>query len=200
MRLRVHGQRFFDTFSRLAHIITECARLQTRLLAEPDHRGELAAEVAALEQEAALLRDEVVTDMGEVAAPPLDRTDVHLLASRLHGMVTLLDDHARRVQTLEPVPAPEPLLELAEVLARAARRLETSVALLQERDGGGKGALEMERLEDEGDAISDAGVEALFTGSPDPRTALVWKDLYDALTDAIHRCRDTETVVRRVVR
>ncbi|HEX2095335.1 MAG TPA: DUF47 family protein [Longimicrobiaceae bacterium] len=200
MRLRVQGQRFFDTFSRLAHILTECTRLQARLLAEPDRRGELVAEVSALEQEAARLREEVVADMGEVASPPLDRTDVHLLASRLYGMVELLDNHARRVHALDPVPAPEPLANLGNVLVRAARRLEITVALLKERDKRESQGLEMERLEEEGDAISDAAVEALFTGSPDPMAALIWKDLYDALTDAIHRCRDTEGVVRRVVR
>ncbi|HEX7239722.1 MAG TPA: DUF47 family protein [Longimicrobiaceae bacterium] len=200
MRLRVLGQRFFDTFSRLANILTECARLQARLLAEPDRGGELVSEISTLEREASRLREEVVADMEKVPIPPVDRTDVHLLATSLYGMVALLDGNARQVHTLEPGHAPEPVERLAEILVRAARRLEITVALLTERDKRGETGAEMERLEHEGDAISDAAVEALFAGSPDPLEAAKWKDLYDALTDAIHRCRDTESIVRRVVR
>lgn len=200
MRLRVHGQRFFDVFSRLAQLLTECARLQSRLLAEPDHRDELVAEVSALEHEAARLRDGVVVDMEAVVIPPLDRTDVHLLASHLHGMVALLDESSRQVQAMSPGPAPEPVARLSQVLVRAAERLERAVALLKERSQGVEYAAEMERLEEEGDAISDAAVEALFTGSPDPVEALKWRDLYDALNDAIHRCTETESIVRNVER
>lgn len=200
MRLRVHGQRFFDSFSRLAHILTECARLHARLLAEPGQREEIAAEVAALEAEAVRLRSAVVADMDEVAIPPLDRTDVHQLASRLHGMVELLDGNARQVRAMGLGPAPEPVEQLGELLVRAARRVEVAVALLRERERAEGGGAEMERLEAEGDAISDAAVEALFSGSPDPMEALRWKTLYDTLTDAIHRCRDVESMVRNVVR
>jgi len=200
MRLRVHGQRFFDTFSGLARILTECARLQARLLAEPDRRGELVPRVTALEQEAARLRDEVVADMEEVVIPPLDRTDVHLLASHLQGMVALLDESSRQVQAMSLGPAPEPVARLSGVLVRAAERLERAVSLLKERSQGTEYEPEMERLEEEGEAISDAAVEALFVGSPDPMEALKWKDFYDALTDAIHRCMETERVVRNVER
>ncbi|HEX8274798.1 MAG TPA: DUF47 family protein [Longimicrobiaceae bacterium] len=201
MRLRVHGQRFFDTFSRLAHIVTECARLQARLLAEPAIRGELVAEVAALEREASQLREAVVLDIEEVSIPPVDRGDVHRLASSLQGMVALLDENVRQVHTLELGPSPEAVGRLADVLVRAARRLEITVALLVERDTPGAGAAdEMERLGEEADAISDAAVEALFAGSPDPLEAEKWKDLYDALTAAMQGLRQTERMVRNVVR
>lgn len=201
MRLRVHGQRFFDSFSRLAHILTECARLQARILAEPALRAELVAEVAALEREASQLREAVVADSEEVSIPPVDRGDVHRLASSLQGMVALVDENVRQVHTLELGPSPEPVGRLAEVLVRAARRLEVTVALLIERNArGAGGAEEMERLGDEADAISDAAVEALFAGSPEPLEAEKWKDLYDALTAAMHGLRQTERMVRNVVR
>jgi hypothetical protein len=58
----------------------------------------------------------------------------------------------------------------------------------------------MERLGEEADAISDAAVEALFSGSPDPLEAEKWKDLCDALTAAMHGLRQTERMVRNVVR
>lgn len=201
MRLRVHGQRFFDTFSRLAHIVTECARLQARLLEEPERRAELLAEVSALEREASRLREAVVLDIEEVSVPPVDRTDVHRLASGLQGMVALLDENVRRVHTLELGPPPGAAARLAEVLVRAARRLEIAVALLIERDTLGAGAAEeMERLGEEADAIADAAVEALFAGAPDPLEAQKWKDLYDALTAAMHGLRQTERMVRNIVR
>lgn len=200
MRRRVHAERFFETFSRLAHILTECVRLQARLLAEPARRGELVAEVSALESEASRRRAEVLADMEQVIIPPVDRADVHLLASTLHGMVAHLDASVRQVHTLELGSAPEPVSRLAELMVRAARRVEITVTLLNERDKRREGRVEMERLEDEGDAISDAAVEALFAGAPDPLEAQKWKDLYDALTGTIHKLRDTESIVRNVVR
>ena len=49
-------------------------------------------------------------------------------------------------------------------------------------------AIEVKRIEEEGDAIYHEAVGALFEGKPDPLDVIRWKEIYDHLEETIDSC------------
>src|ERR671911_2385785 len=108
MRLLPRDEKFFDMFSAVAAITVESAALLQELLrAEAPRRTAIVDAITRLEHEADQVTHEVVTRLDRVFITPLDREDIHLLASRLDDVMDLIDGTAHRVQMYHAGEAPE---------------------------------------------------------------------------------------------
>src|SRR6185295_9845011 len=116
MRLLPRDEKFFDLFSAVAEFTVAAAGLQQSLLkAEPARRGAIVDQIKRLEHQADQVTHEVVTRLDRVFITPLDREDIHLLASRLDDVLDLIDGTARRVQMFHAGAAPEGAHLMADV-------------------------------------------------------------------------------------
>ena len=59
-------------------------------------------------------------------------------------------------------------------------------------------ALELKRLEEEGDAIYHEAMGALFAETSDPIEVIKWKELYDKLEDSLDQCEDVANVLESI--
>lgn len=198
MRVRSHPERFFQAFSSLAERVTRAAALLGELLAQPERAEEVLAQMAALDHEAAGIRHQVLEDGAAVAVTPLPREDVHQVVSLLADMVGMLADGAGRTQSLHLGTPREPAARLADVVVRAARCIEASVARLRDRDYIDARCHDMEPLAHEGQAIYDHAVEALFAGAPDPVEVIRWKEVYDVLEQAVEQCHRVDQALSSI--
>jgi uncharacterized protein Yka (UPF0111/DUF47 family) len=199
MRLATHPERFFEAFTGLAGRVSRCAALLKELLEDPGHADEVLAQMAELNQEAAALRRQVLTDGAAVAVTPLPREDVHHVASLLCDLVSRLYDAAGRMQSLHLDTPREPAARLADVLVRAARCMEASVAGFRRRDFISARCHDMEPLAHEGQDIYDHAIEELFDGAPDPLEVMRWKEVYDVLEHALEHCQEVENALSSIV-
>lgn len=195
MRLRSHPERFFEAFSALAERVTRAAELLRDLLTDPMRAHDVLARLAVLEHEAAEVRREVLEEGAAVPVAPLPREDVHQVASLLGDLVSTLQDAAHRTRSLHLDTPREPASRLADVVVRASRCLQASVAGLRERSFVAERWTDMEPLAHEGQAIYDSAVEALFDGAPDPVEVIRWKEVYDLLEHTMGQCRAVETAL-----
>ncbi|HYJ79646.1 MAG TPA: DUF47 family protein [Longimicrobiaceae bacterium] len=198
MARHVGSRHFFQVFADLARGASDAARILQRIFAEPHPFTRLLAEITEVERISAQAQRELVAEIDRVTVTPLDREDVHQLASRLGGLVSLLHDTARGVQDLHLTHTREEARALSEVLVRATGSIEKSVGafkrpavLVEQRN-------EMERLSEEGIAIYDRASAALFSGTPDAMDVLRWKDVYDALEHALTQCREVQNMLSSV--
>ena len=98
MRLLPRDEKFFDFFSAVANFTLEAATLLQELLrAEAQRRNAIVDQIKRLEHQADQVTHEVVTRLDRVFITPLDREDIHLLASRLDDVMDLIDGTARRL-------------------------------------------------------------------------------------------------------
>jgi uncharacterized protein len=198
VRLIAHPDRFFDAFSELAQQVTGCARHLHAILSEPARTPELMREMASIGEAAELGRREVIDSIAEVVVTPIDREQVHQLASRLGELVNLLGDAGQRVSDLRLEGSVEPARDLSEVLVRVAGHVELSVSHASQPRLIAARRTELELLVDEGNAIYDRAVSSLFADSVDPVEVLRWKEVYDVLQDAIGQCKEVETIVSSI--
>ena len=129
---------------------------------------------------------------------PIDREDIHLLASRLDDVIDRLDGTARRVVMLHINEVREPAKQMAHVIC--ARGRTTSPKRWRRSSGREVNAhgAEIKQLEEEGDALYHEAVGALFAGTPDPIEVIRWKEMYDTLEIAIDQCMGVANAVHSI--
>ena len=195
-------ERFFDLFAKVATINVEAARALGELFATADaaRRAALVDQIKRLEHDADELTHAVVARLDRSFITPLDREDIHLLASRLDDVIDLIDGIARRSQIFRIGEAPRGAILLAEVIQRAAAELLTAVRVMDR----GKGMTvfdscrEVKRLEEEGDALYHEWLGRLFDDGGDPVNVIKWKELYDTLERTLDSAEDVANVLESV--
>lgn len=201
MRLLPRDARFFDLFTSVASLSVEAAKLQLELLkADQLHRSPLVDAIKRLEHQADEITHEVVTRLDRVFITPLDREDIHLLASRLDDVIDLIDGAARRVQMYQAGESPTGAILLGEVIVRATQALSTAVQSLEKnKDRVVLDAVEqVKRLEEEGDSVYHEWVARLFDGKPDPLVVIKWKEIYDTLENTLDHMEDVGNVLESI--
>src|SRR5689334_24892059 len=137
MRLLPRDEKFFDLFTAVATFTVEAARLQQELLrADHNRRGVIVDQIKRLEHQADQVTHDVVSRLDRVFITPLDREDIHELASRLDDVMDLIDGTARRLLIFHAGVAPEGATLIADVIARATVQLQSGVAALEKNTGG----------------------------------------------------------------
>lgn len=198
MRFIPHDEKFFDLFTALARRLCEATTALHRLFTEPEFRAQHVAAIKQLEHEADDLTRDVVARIDKSFITPLDREDIHLLASRLDDVIDLLDGAARRAVMFGISGRREPAVRLTEILMRAGNVIEVTVGGMQKPRGIAEHSRQMKRLEEEADAVFGDAIADLFSGAPDALEVIKWKEMYDRLEDAVDQCEDVMNVLESI--
>lgn len=198
MRLIPRDEGFFVLFNELAKRLKESARLLNRLLAEPDRLDHYVAAIKTVEHEADVLTHDVRARIDRSFVTPIDREDIHLLATELDDVIDLIDGTARRVAMFHIKESREPAIRLGETILKAADRIEASVAAIKQPAVVSEASRDIKRLEEEGDAIYQEAVGALFLGKPDALEVMKWKEVYDTLERALDQCQGVGHVLESI--
>jgi uncharacterized protein len=201
VRLLPRDEKFFDLFTAVATFTVEAARLQQDLLrAETNRRGVIVDQIKRLEHQADQVTHDVVTRLDRVFITPLDREDIHELASRLDDVMDLVDGTSRRLLIFHAGVAPEGATLIADVIARATVQLQTAVAALEKNTGRTvlDACIQVKRLEEEGDSLYHEWVGRLFEGQPDALQVIKWKEIYDNLEKTLDYIEDAGNVLESI--
>jgi predicted phosphate transport protein (TIGR00153 family) len=198
VRIFPRDEQFFPMFDQMAGHLTACADLIGQLFAEPDRLQELVQKIKDVEHEADQLTHDVNVRIDRSLVTPLDREDIHLLASRLDNVIDLLDGTARRIQMFHVRQMRPEAARLGVVLGKAAREIQAAVAEIKRPKTLHERTRELKRLEEEGDSIYHEAVAALFAGSPDALEVIKWKEIFDKLEDAIDACHQVGNVLESI--
>ena len=198
MRLIPRDEEFFSLFAQIAKRITASAELLSQLFADPSRLDQFCTAIKSLEHEADQLTHEVNQRLDRSFITPLDREDIHVLASSLDNVVDLIDGTARRAAMFRISEAREPARQLADVLVRSGKYIAEAVNSMKQYKVVTRAAREIKKLEEEGDALYHRAVGELFSGGHDALDVMKWKDLYDTLEDAVDECEDVANVLESI--
>ena len=201
MRLLPRDEKFFDLFSAVASFTTEAAGLLQELLrTDAQRRGAIVDQIKRLEHQADQVTHEVVTRLDRVFITPLDREDIHLLASRLDDVIDLIDGTARRLLMFRAGKSPEGAVLIADVIGKAVAELQVAVRALEKNKGGTvlAACVQVKRMEEEGDSLYHEWLGRLFEGHPDPLDVIKWKEIYDNLEKTLDFIEDAANVLESI--
>ena len=118
-RLLPRDEQFFNLFNQLAEHLRTAAQLLDKLFAQPENTTELVRQVKDVEHLADQLTHLINVRIDKSFITPIDREDIHLLASRLDDVIDRLDGTARRVVMLHIDEVREPAKQMAHVIRLA---------------------------------------------------------------------------------
>ena len=197
-RLIPRDEQFFDLFNQLAGHLKTAATLVEKLFAEPERTAELVRQIKDVEHQADVLTHSINVRIDKSFITPIDREDIHLLASRLDDVIDRLDGTARRVVMLHINEVREPAKQMATVICSAADLIAKAVVAIKRPSDVSEYATRIKQLEEEGDAIYHEAVGALFAGKPDPIEVIRWKEVYETLEIAIDQCMGVANAVHSI--
>jgi len=197
-RLLPRDDQFFTLFDQLAGHLATTAKMLDNLFGDASHVSEHVRAIKDIEHKADLLTTTVNQRIDKSFITPIDREDIHTLASRLDDVIDLLDGTARRFEMLHINEVLPPAKQLSGVLCRAANEIQAAVAEMRQPREVNEHVALIKHLEEEGDAIYHEAVGALFAGRPDPLDVIRWKEMYDTLERAIDSCMGVAQVLQSI--
>ncbi len=199
MRLLPREEEFFDLFVAVANRNKEAAQHLRELFdAPPERRTPHVEAIKRLEHEADQVTHEVVNRLDRTFITPLDREDIHQLASDLDDVMDAMDGTARRSQMFHLGAAPQGVQQLTEVIQRMVAVLGEGVARLKKGDDVMRFCIEAKKLEEEGDAIYHESLGRLFERERDAIELIKWKEIYDNLEMTLDQSEDVANVLESI--
>jgi predicted phosphate transport protein (TIGR00153 family) len=131
---------------------------------------------------------------------PIDREDIHALASGLDDIVDEIEYTSRRVILYRVEGPTKHARKMVDVLVRIVASLENAVRSLEKNgDQVLKECVTIHGLENEGDTYHHDAIDELFAEETNPITLLKMKELYAKMERTIDKCEDVSNVLEAIV-
>jgi predicted phosphate transport protein (TIGR00153 family) len=197
--LAPRDREFFDLFEEAGGNIERAASLLEQMLADYPDRSELARDILICEQEGDRITHDIIRRLNETFVTPIDREDIHALASALDDVVDFTEEVADYMG-LYKIEAPmEQAQRQTQILHQAARQIAAAMPRLRGFQDISHYTVEINRLENDGDRVTREAMGALFDNGIDPMVVIRWKDIYERLESAIDATEQVANILETVV-
>ena len=193
---------FFGLFSRHAELTVQAARSLEGML---DRLGDAEAEstrIRDLEHQADALAYEAMERLHRTFVTPIDRSDIHQLASRLDDIMDHVENAASRLWLYDVREVTPEMREMAANLRRATEAtLDVVLAMADKRapEKVHEVCAAVKLVEKENDRLLRRATAKLFREESDAKVLIKWMEIYDVVEMAIDTCEDVANVIESVV-
>lgn len=202
MRLLPRDESFFDEFEKQGRKTVEgCKAFLTLVESATDIEAQ-AKKISDIEHECDRITHTVVAKLHTTFITPLDRNDIHRLISKMDDIMDFVEAAAERMALYGIREMTKEVGDLARVLLSSSERVCEAVSGFRDLKHPQKildKCIEINRLENEADALLRGSLARLFREEKDPITILKWKEIYELLETATDRCEDVANIIEGVV-
>jgi predicted phosphate transport protein (TIGR00153 family) len=199
-RLLPRDDQFFTLFDQLAGHLATTAKMLDNLFGDARHVSEHVRAIKDIEHKADLLTTTVNQRIDKSFITPIDREDIHDLATRLDDVLDFIEAAAERLvvyRIKEPTSAAR---ALSEVIVQQTLAMDRTIKCLRTLDPGfHEHAVEVNRLENSADALLRDSLAALFEEQGDPIEVIKWKEIYETMETVTDRCEDVANVIEGII-
>jgi hypothetical protein len=190
---------FFTLFVRQGKLVSQGCITLHEMVTHYDARDEYARKLKEVEHQGDLVTHEVFERLNRTFVTPLEREDIHQLASGLDDVLDSVEAIGSRLVMFK-IEATTPVTEqLTQILVDCGVQIEKAVANLKDFKNLMAFTIEINRLENEADLISREAVADLFGGTHDLLDVLRWKEIYGRLESAADQCEDVANTIESIV-
>lgn len=201
-RLIPRDARFYDLFDEVAARVVEGAGLLQEMLRAADDFKGWFERIKAVEHAADLVTHESHRRMHRTFVTPLDREDMHRLATRTDDVLDRIEETSAKLWLYDVRSVPEQAHRLAAILLDAARELQQALRGLRDLkhpEALKQSCIRIKGLESDADVVFREAIAHLFREEGDMRLVLMWKEIYESLEAAIDRSEDVANIIEGVV-
>jgi predicted phosphate transport protein (TIGR00153 family) len=198
-------QKFFDMFEAHAATLQAGAQSLRSLLDGGAEVPRFCAEVARHENDADAITRDVLLAVRRTFITPFDRSDIRDLITSMDDAIDQMHKTAKAITLFDQRAFQPDMVRLGDVIVTTAGLIGEAAPLLRSlRNNAARLnaiAEEVTRLEDQSDALYDAGISALYKGPArqDPMAYIVGAEIYDHLEKVVDRFEDVANQISSVL-
>jgi hypothetical protein len=190
---------FFELFKKAAHNMIEGSRLLKAMMENFQSPVDQARRIKDVEHIGDTLTHDIVRKLNQTFITPIDREDIHDLASKLDDILDLVEATADRFVVFK-VDRPTPTaVKLADILYQASVAVGCGIDRLgQPHANVNEYGVLVNTLENEADRVMRDAVSDLFEQEKDPIAVIKWKEIYEHFEEGTDRCEDVANILERI--
>jgi len=199
VRLVPRDVKFFHMFADMASNLGDGARLLKQILSDFKDIEVRVQQLKDIEHRGDEMTHNVITKLNQTFITPFDREDIYRLASSLDDVLDFVYAAGVRLTMYKITSAPPAAAKLADLIVRQSEQLLHAVIGLDKQDRVLDYCVEINRLENEADAIARSAIAEVFEKETNTISLIKLKELYEVLETATDKAEDAANVLEGVV-
>ena len=192
--------KFFDLFDQQAQNIIKASQLLRELVNNFADARAKAHAIKEVEHQGDQITHEIVRRLNTTFITPIDREDIHDLATRLDDVLDFIEAVSERLVVYRIKETTSACRAMAEVIVQIALATDRTIKCLRTMDPGfHEHAVEVNRLENSADNLLRDSLAALFDETGDPIEVIKWKEIYETMETVTDRCEDVANVIEGII-
>jgi predicted phosphate transport protein (TIGR00153 family) len=195
-------EHFFDILEEASDNVQKGAGVFLELVSDWSLTSAKIQEIRDLEHEGDRMTHEVIDRLNRTFITPIDREDIHSLATELDDVIDIIQATMDRMQLFRLGHSSPVLVQMAEVLVKATAAIGKAIKSLRDLKHTRRTldfCIEINRLENVGDTILKSALGELFADPKDVLETIKWKEIYEAAEYATDKCEDIANIIEGIV-
>lgn len=190
---------YFSRLAEMAARVQAGGELFEKLFHDFKNRHDYADRIKAVEVECDRLGDAILEKLNTTFITPIDREDIHALVQELDDVIDLINGLARRLDMYGVKKIHPQAAKLACILTRCTVEMAGAFSHLEKKQDVSGQVRTIDRLEKEADQLYQEAIRELFQKEKNPIEVVRWSAIFDALEDAVDRCKTLGGTLTAVV-
>ena len=164
-------------------------RLLVDKIREHEHRGDSITHT-------------IFSELNSTFVTPLDREDIHKLASALDDIMDFMDGSVARFNLYGLKRYPPALAQIADILAKSIVEVQSGVRMLRDMRKTEEISAVLKKIntyENDADTLFEEAVGALFAKEKNAIEIMKLKEVYVGLETATDKCEDAANVLESIL-
>ncbi len=195
---------FFTLFENMAEVVGKMAT-QLQLMvneSDEDKRAEISAIIENLEHKNDDFTHNVFTELGRNFITPLDREDIHALATALDDIADYIYASAKKINFYKINPNDLGIHKLAELVLQGSVEIKKAVHGLRDMKNlreMTEAIVKINSIENQADDVFDMSIDSLFNNENDFKEVIKKREIYQVLEIATDKCEDAANVIESII-
>jgi predicted phosphate transport protein (TIGR00153 family) len=193
---------FFDLFDKHAALTVDGAKEFLGMVSSSANLDAKARRIKEIEHETDVITHRCVESLHKTFITPIERDEIYRLITKMDDIMDFVEAASERIALYEIAEMTAEIRDLADCLHRATVEVEQALRGLRNLKDTSlilKKCVDINRLENEGDAILRRALARLFKEEKDPIVIIKWKEIYENVEAATDRCEDVANIIEGVV-
>lgn len=160
------------------------------------------ADMKMTESECDVKSHNILDELNKSFITPFDREDIFKIANQLDDLADYIEDTANKLQIYDVKEMKDDAVEMGNLIGDATTQVKILFEVLPDNkrhNKATKAIIEINRLENLGDAVFRRALWKLFREGCEPVELIKWKDIYENLEDTLDACEHLADTVRGVL-
>ena len=195
---------FFTLFENMAEVVGKMATHLQLMVNESDgdKRAEISAIIENLEHKNDDFTHNVFTELGRNFITPLDREDIHALATALDDIADYIYASAKKISFYKINPNDIGIHKLADLVLQGSVEIKKAVHGLRDMKNlreMTEAIIKINSIENQADDVFDMSIDSLFNNENDFKEVIKKREIYQVLEIATDKCEDAANVIESII-